>query len=284
MSQPPAPMQLFVPGEPSDPPAGLSYPEALTRPGQSPAQPVFGLLLAFSAFALITPLFAQLILRVGHLFRGGEWADYLEAADSYLVVEGPVSGLLALALLTLMCLVVAVVILNAVLWVGYAVKGVPEFHGGDAGWLVYLVALSVTSPLQAVAEEVFFRGYLLQGIGTAVGHGAWGTWAGVVGSAAVFAMLHGTQNPALFAHRLSFGLIMGALVVVTGGLEAGIAAHVVNNLGAYAYALFTSSIAELKSTTAITWTDAAFDIAGFAIFAVVAWWLGRRLQVAVTTP
>ncbi len=314
MSQPPAPMQLFVPGEPSDPPAGLSYPEALTRPGQSPAQPVFGLLLAFSAFALITPLFAQLILRVGHLFRGGEWADYLEAADSYLVVEGPVSGLLALALLTpicmllvryvngirprwlfsvqpgprwrylLMCLVVAVVILNAVLWVGYAVKGVPEFHGGDAGWLVYLVALSVTSPLQAVAEEVFFRGYLLQGIGTAVGHGAWGTWAGVVGSAAVFAMLHGTQNPALFAHRLSFGLIMGALVVVTGGLEAGIAAHVVNNLGAYAYALFTSSIADLKSTTAITWTDAAFDIAGFAIFAVVAWWLGRRLKVAVTTP
>lgn len=313
MSQPATPLALFVPGTPADPPHGLAYPQALTRPGQSPAQPVFGLLLAFSAFALIVPLFAQLILRVAHLFRGGDWETYQAAANSYLFVEGPVAGLLALALLTpicillvryvngirprwlfsvqpgprwrylLMCLVVAVVILNAVLWVGYAIDGVPAFHGGDANWLVYVVALAITSPLQAVAEEVFFRGYLLQGIATAIGHGAWGSWLGVAGSALVFALLHGTQNPALFAHRLAFGLIMGALVVVTGGLEAGIAAHVANNLGAYGYALFTSSIAELKSTTAIGWGEAAFDIIGFALFALVAWWLGRRLRVAVTT-
>lgn len=305
--------QLFYPDEPADPPSGLPYPRALTRPGQTALQPIAGVLLAFSAFGLIVPGFAQLVLRFMHLFRGGDWATYQAEANNYLLVEGPVSGLLALALLTpicllivryingirprwlisvqpgprwrygLMCLVMAAVILNAVLWVRYALDGIPAFHGGTSDVWVYLIALSITSPLQAVAEEAFFRGYLLQAIGTAVG-GKWGSWFGVLGSAVVFALLHGAQNPALFAHRLAFGLIMGALVVVTGGLEAGIAAHIANNLGAYAYALFTSSIADLKSTTAIGWGDAAFDIAGFALFALAAWALGRRLQVAVTTP
>ena len=92
------------------------------------------------------------------------------------------------------------------------------------------------------------------------------------------------QNPALFAHRLAFGLIAGALVVVTGGLEAGIAAHIVNNIAAYVYAMFSTSVAELKKVTAITWADAAWDIAGFAAFAAAAWWVGTRLRLATRTP
>jgi len=33
------------------------------------------------------------------------------------------------------------------------------------------------------------------------------------------------------------------------------------------------------------WAEAAsWNIAGFAVFGVVAWWLGRRLRIATVTP
>lgn len=308
MTQPP---QLALFGEPLDPPSGLSYPLALRRPGFSTFTDVFGGLLAFIAFALVVPLVSALVLRVGFLMRGGgDFAQYSAAASAYELPEGPAAGHLALSALIpvtillvryvhgvrprwlasvqpgmrwrylAMSLVVAAVVLNAVLWASFATGEMPVFHGGQEGWVAFAVMVALTAPLQVAAEEVFFRGYLLQVIGSATGR----AWAGVVGSALVFALLHGVQNPALFAHRLAFGLVAGALVVVTGGLEAGIAAHVVNNVAAYGYAIFTSSVAELRGVTSITWAEAAWNVAGFAVFGVAAWWLGRRLRVATVTP
>ena len=133
----------------------------------------------------------------------------------------------------------------------------------------------LTSPLQAIAEEVFFRGYLLQALGSLVAQ----PWFGVVVSAVVFALLHGVQNPPLFAARLAFGLLAGVLVWRTGGLEAGIAAHIVNNVFAYGIAGLTTSIASLKAIREITWADAAFDVGGFALFAVLAYVLFRLLRL-----
>ena len=64
---------------------------------------------------------------------------------------------------------------------------------------------------------------------------AWSRGRGSASSSpsVVFALLHGTQNLPLFADRLVFGLLAGLLVWRTGGLEAGIAAHVINNVFAY---------------------------------------------------
>ena len=294
----------------ADPPAGLTYPLALRAPGSSPMQSVLGILAAFSGFALVVPLFNEMVLRIGHLIRGGDFAAYRESAMSYALPDGPAAGHLALALLIpisilivrylhgvrprwlasvqpglrwrylLIMLVVSAVVLNGVLWLSFVGKGLPVFHDGQEGWVSFLLVVALTSPLQAAAEEVFFRGYLLQAIGSATGR----TWVGVVGSAVLFALLHGVQNPALFAHRLAFGLIAGALVVLTGGLEAGIAAHVVNNVAAYAYAMFTTSVAELRAVTSLSWADAAWDIAAFAAVALAAYLLARRLRLATLTP
>jgi len=103
-------------------------------------------------------------------------------------------------------------------------------------------------------------------------------------AALVFAVLHGGQNAALFVHRLGFGLIAGVLVWATGGLEAAIAAHVVNNVFAFTYSLFTGGIVALKAMTAISWGVALVDLVGFAVFGSIAWWLGLRLRVAILTP
>lgn len=294
-----------------DPPSGVRYPEVLRRPGTPAALYAFSGLLAFSGFAVVVPLVQALVLRIGFLVRGGgDYDAYAAAASAYELPEGPAAGHLALAALIpvaillvrfvhgvrprwlasvqpgvrwrylLLCLGIAAVVLNAVLWASFLFGDLPVFTSGQDGWAAFVVLMVITSPLQAAAEEVFFRGYLLQLLGST----RWGAWAGVVGSALVFALLHGGQNPALFLHRFAFGLVAGALVVVTGGLEAGIAAHVVNNLAAYGYAIFTTSVAELKSVSSISWIEAAWNVGGFALFGVVAWWLGRAMRVATRTP
>lgn len=159
--------------------------------------------------------------------------------------------------------------------------GQPWMFSPERDWAWFLVAILLTSPLQAAAEEYFFRGYLVQALHTAAPQSP---WFGVVGAAAAFAVLHGTQNLPAFLYRFAFGILAGVLVVKTGGLEAGIAAHVVNNVLAYGYAVASGQVAEVHAQTQIGWIDLAWGLAGFAAFAAVAVGIARRMKVATTTP
>lgn len=304
-------VSLLTLGSAKEPRSGVAYPLTMRDDDLPVLRSITGIMLALAGFTFLVQATARLGLRITHLFRGGDFADYRKAALAYEYPEGLVVGHLALATLIpvsvllvryvhgyrprwlasvqpglrgrylAFCVIVAAVVLNAVMWVGVVVQdAVPDFHGGQEGWGWFVLAALVGAPLQAAAEEVFFRGYLMQSFGAATGN----AWVGLVASSLLFALFHGIQNPALFAHRLAFGLVMGALVIATGGLEAAIGAHVVNNLGAFGYATFTASVAEARAVTEITWTKAGWDIAGFVLFAAVAWWIGRRLRVATTTP
>lgn len=302
---------LFHLGSPKRPRPGLEYPVVMRDHDEPLFRSGIGILLALAGYAVIVPTVMQLGLRIGHLFRGGEFTQYRDAARTFEYPEGLAASHLGLAMLIplalllgrylhgyqprwmasvqpglrgrylLICALVAVVVLNAALWLGVLAQGQRLiFHSGQDGWGWFLLVVVISVPVQAAAEEVFFRGYLLQAFGAATGN----AWIGVVGSAVLFALFHGVQNPALFAHRLAFGLLMGALVLVTGGLEAPIGAHIVNNLGAFGYAMFTGSIAATRTVTEIAWSKAAGDIAGFAVFALAAWGIGRRMRVATLTP
>jgi membrane protease YdiL (CAAX protease family) len=173
----------------------------------------------------------------------------------------------------LACFLVGLVVLVGL---QFLLSGVPVLNpqNGIAG---FVVAILVTSPIQAAAEEVFFRGYLMQALGL-----VWRQqWFPVVGSALMFALFHGVQNPPLFFHRFAFGLIMGALVWRTGGLEASIGVHIANNLGAFLWAALTTSVAQARAVQELTWVGALEEIAGFAVFAAVAWWIAGRMRVQV---
>ena len=87
------------------------------------------------------------------------------------------------------------------------------------------------TPLQAAGEEYCFRGYLTQAFGgPASGRRA----SAVLVPALLFGLAHGIgQSPPVFFDRFAFGLVAGILVIRTGGLEAGIAMHVLNNLLAF---------------------------------------------------
>lgn len=306
----PAPVPAVLhQGPPQDPPSGLPYPLVL-RP-TSMLQGMVGLVAAFTGFVLFVPIVSAFVIQVGAwIRRPDDWGVYQKAARAYELPEGLLAGHLGLAFLTIIALVIArffhgrsakwtfsvqpgmrwryllvtflaaAVLLNGMLWLGFTWQGMPEFHGGQEAWPLFLAVVLISSPLQALAEEVFFRGYLLQVMGSMVGK----VWFGIVFSSLIFAILHGTQNPALFVHRLAFGLVSGWLVLKTGGLEASIGAHIVNNLGAFIYAMFSSSVAAARGVSSITWDKAAWDILTFVLFALVAWWLGRKMNVATLTP
>ena len=180
--------------------------------------------------------------------------------------------------------VVAVVVLNLT---QLLVRGGADAHYTvPRYWWVWLLAIIITSPLQALAEEMFFRGYLMNvisGLALNLPEKA-GRWLSVVGSALIFALMHGTQNAWLFADRLAFGLLAGWLVIVTGGLEAGVAAHVVNNLFAFGYAVFLGGVSQARGMTSMGWVDAAWDIGGFLTIALAGWWIGNLMRVARRTP
>src|SRR4029078_8399002 len=129
------------------------------------------------------------------------------------------------------CLGVSIIALIATLVVGAVVPSphsdvssqpsdltTPTFH--------YVLVIVLLTPFQTAAEEYLFRGYLTQAFG-GVFHRA---WVAVVVPAFLFGLAHGLgQSPPVFFDRFAFGLVAGVLVVMTGGLEAGIAMHVLNN-------------------------------------------------------
>ncbi len=169
----------------------------------------------------------------------------------------------------------------------------------ETQWVGYLVVILLLAPLQAAGEEYFFRGYLIQALHSAApsfnalaagdnlaGKLAMGyqRWFGVVASAFIFALMHGGQNLPLFLHRFAFGLIAGWLVIKTGGLEAGIAAHVVNNLLAFGYAAISGTMAETRAVSVATWPELVWNLVGFAGFAAVAVFIGKRMKLATRTP
>jgi uncharacterized protein len=105
-----------------------------------------------------------------------------------------------------------------------------EFTGPipDLGWLLLVVVL--TTPLQSAAEEYLFRGYLSQAIAGWIRGPRTGAVVAAVLTAAVFSAAHAPPDFLTFLDRFVFGLAASAVVWLTGGLEAAIVLHAVNNV------------------------------------------------------
>lgn len=291
------------------PPDGATYPQLLRGPRHARWRALAGVVMGLALFYLLTTLVSQLVVGVGYTVSGRResWADYYRQAFAFERPVGMLGVNLGLATLIpiawavlavlhrirprwlasvqprirwrylLLCLPLAVVSLLGVQVGSNLASGLPAIYPQQGFW-GFLVVILVSSPLQAAAEEVFFRGYLLQALGSLFAR----PWFGIVGSSVVFALLHGTQNLPLFVDRLAFGLLAALLVWRTGGLEAGIAAHVVNNIFAFVIAGLTSSIATLKTVQSLGWADAGLDIGSFALFAVLAYLTFRALRLRHT--
>ncbi|MCI4662588.1 MAG: CPBP family glutamic-type intramembrane protease [Neomegalonema sp.] len=101
-------------------------------------------------------------------------------------------------------------------------------------WWLGAVIIAFLIVFQASAEEVIFRGYLVQGFGNAAPRGWSGALLWALLPALLFTAIHlnGNFDQHGQMHLLAvfaFALFAAALVYVTGGLSAAIGYHIMNN-------------------------------------------------------
>ncbi|MES9522561.1 CPBP family intramembrane glutamic endopeptidase [Streptomyces capoamus] len=145
------------------------------------------------------------------------------------------------------------------------------------GWAAFgraLAVLAVLVPVQAAAEEYVFRGWLTQTAGAYLRS----PWAALLPQAVLFAAAHGWGTPWGFADLVVFGAAAGWLTWRTGGLEASIALHTVNNLLSFgASAAVVGGLSSDETAADAPWQMVAPDVVSIALYtAAVVWWLRRR--------
>ena len=133
--------------------------------------------------------------------------------------------------------------------------------------LASLLLLTIMGPLQCIAEEYFFRGYLMQTLGS---------WMSlpistILLSSALFASMH-PYNIVGVATIFLTGCMMGVMAWITKGLEASSALHVINNMVAFYLQGF--GISTISSEVSVAGLIATVIIDGVYIAALLA--LRRR--------
>lgn len=141
----------------------------------------------------------------------------------------------------------------------------------------FLIVLVLLTPLQAAGEEYAFRGYLLQAFGGLFRS----RWVAVVASAFLFGCAHGLgQSLPIFFDRFAFGLVAGTLVVLTGGLEAGIAMHVLNNWLAFGLALAYGDMGSTLNPTGGSWWTIPVTLTQSLVYLGLAYAVARRMGLS----
>ena len=143
----------------------------------------------------------------------------------------------------------------------------------------FLLIVFLLTPLQAAGEEYAFRGYLTQAFGGLTRSPA----VAVVVPAVLFALAHGAgQSWPIFIDRFAFGLVAGTLAIVTGGLEAGIAMHVLNNWVAFGLALAYGDMSSALNPTEGTWWSIPVTLTQSLVYLGLAVAVARRMGLRTT--
>lgn len=141
------------------------------------------------------------------------------------------------------------------------------------------VVILLTTPLQALGEEYAFRGYLIQALGSLTASRV----AALLITSTVFALAHGVQNFPLFFDRFAFGLIAGLTVILVGGLEAGIALHILNNIVAFAIAIVFGDLQAALTVSEVSWWQLPVTVVQNGVYLVLVLLVARRMGLTNRT-
>jgi CAAX protease family protein len=116
------------------------------------------------------------------------------------------------------------------LYTALAVLVEPATSPRPEHWIALLLIVVFMTPLQAAGEEYFFRGWVMQNVGAWFARPMVGLVASLIVSAAAFSTAHLSPDPWVLGTIACLAVASGLAAWRTGGLEAGIAMHAVNNV------------------------------------------------------
>ncbi len=119
-------------------------------------------------------------------------------------------------------------------WIVYVgastLLGPPGEFRVDATALALIAVVILTTPLQAAGEEYGLRGLVQRSVGSWFARPRTALIVATVFSAGVFGSAHFATDPWLIAYYVTFGVALSLAAHFTGGLEAPVLIHAVNNV------------------------------------------------------
>jgi membrane protease YdiL (CAAX protease family) len=100
----------------------------------------------------------------------------------------------------------------------------------DPTTLAFLAIIVITTPLQAAGEELGARGLIQRSAGSWLRNPTAAFVVSTIVASSLFALAHLAADPWLIAYYFTFGVAASIAARGTGGLEAPILIHVVNNV------------------------------------------------------
>lgn len=176
--------------------------------------------------------------------------------------------------------VIAIMVLNLIsVFVPQGPGEAPILDAGEplSQRLVYLAACALGFLIAAWAEEVVFRGYLLQQVGAFTRR----IWLVLLINGVIFALFHLEFDPGALAARALLGAVFAWATLRLGGLEFGIGAHAAQNLGV---ALFGEVLLPGGPEATLKLSDLGYElILAVVILACVEGLYRRRTLAALAT-
>ncbi|MEL6605451.1 MAG: CPBP family intramembrane glutamic endopeptidase [Cyanobacteria bacterium J06614_10] len=163
-----------------------------------------------------------------------------------------------------------------------------NFRPGE--FFIFLPIVAVLTPLQTTTEELFFRGYLLQGIGSRLGK-----WMAVILPSLLFMLLH-ISNPevttqdswvgvaSLVMYYFMIGAFLAWLTIKEKSLELALGVHAANNMATFLLVTSSNSVIPSPAVFMVGEMEATFSLVLFTaiwlwLFSLIVFRLLRRPQV-----
>ena len=147
--------------------------------------------------------------------------------------------------------------------------------------LKFLPVVLILVPFQAAAEELLFRGYIMQGLGQLTRR----AWIPVLASSLFFMMLHASNPEAqvdtllALAGYLAAGLLFALVTVRDNRLELAIGMHIANNVFVLLANNATSSL-PVPAIFTVTTLDAPYGLISLVVMGLIFYaglaWVKRR--------
>ena len=170
------------------------------------------------------------------------------------------------------------------LWALYTTLGLlasPFTSPRPDHWVALLVIVIVMTPLQAAGEEYFFRGWIMQNVGAWFARPMVGLVASLIVSAVAFSTAHLSPDPWVLGTIACLAVASGLAAWRTGGLEAGIAMHAVNNVLTFFVVVISGGWSQAFVGTQTTGTPMMLLLAAAVngIALALIFWQARRARL-----